>query len=147
MENILNVIMIITLIIAIIAVIYEIYSNNKNIYKNTNDFRNIDKSTDKAYKSELNKMISYYTIYMIDSKYGETFSVNKSISDDLSISDLNELKTNIVKTIMESMGSNMKLYFILTYGDKWLVDFINISVLSLLINYTKLTIESIVNLK
>lgn len=131
------------IIIVGIFLLYRKISDNKEIQT----YNKIDRYTDKAYYRELNKMISYYTIYMVDSKYGESFTSNKGVFDDVSIGDLDELKTEIVSSIINSLSTNMKLYFFSTYGERWTLDFINISVLSLLINYTNLTIKSLVELK
>ena len=136
-----------TFILIFLGIIIYLLFNNHNNIGSTDIYRKIDKYTDKNYKTELNKMISYYTIYHVDAKYGESFNSHKAILDDVPIAELSELKDDIVKSIIEAFSDNMKLYLFTTYTERWVIDFINISVLSLLINYTSLTIKSIVNLK
>lgn len=103
----------------------------------------LDKDTTKIYFNQLDQIIQYETIYFVDSKTGDSMSQNKGLSADLGNDEIYELYTEISKTVIDKMGDKMKTYLYDNFGSAWIHEYIKIYAMSMLINYTKLSIEQI----
>lgn len=103
----------------------------------------LDKDTSKIFFKQLEKMIQYETIYAVDAKCGDMMSRSVGAIVELSNDEINDLYEEIQKTIMTNMSQKMKTYLYDNFGEKWIYDYIRIYTLSMLINYTNLSIESL----
>lgn len=103
----------------------------------------LDKYTTKFYTSELDKIIMYKTIYYIDSTFGKSFSLAKNIDNDIPNDSIYKALELILEDIHNTLSIPMKNYLVSIYGEVWLTTYIKTHTLSLLLNYTKYTLNSL----
>ena len=133
MENITNFIFIIILLICTFTIIFKLNKNEIKINNKTTDM----------FMYELDRMILYHTVYNIDVMFGASFSNNKGITTDIDNDELMDTVVSIEKEIISNMGDNMKTYLYTVFGEEWIYKYINIQTLSLALNYTKISINSL----
>lgn len=130
----------ICILMFLILIFLSLPSKNKTIQKKS---INISPDITNMYLTELDKMILYHTIYNIDVTFGENFTNRKTITGDIENSEILSSVEIIEKDIIKNMGLNMKLYLYEVFGDAWIYKYINIQTLSLVVNYTKININSL----
>lgn len=107
----------------------------------------LDKDTYSIYFKQLDKMIQYESIYLVDAKIGDSISQSNGASADIPNEDVYNLYTDVCETVMNNMSDIMKKYLFDNFGEKWIYDYIKIYSISMLINYTNLSITSITTAK
>lgn len=114
-----------------------------NYRKDKTGIIRLDEYTTNFFIKQLNDIIQYKSIYYIDSVFGNNFSNQNSINNDIANEDILSAHDTIIENINNSISPKMKLYLTDIYGHQWLQDYIRIESLSLVINYTDKTIKSL----
>ena len=136
-------------IIYLFFIIFIIYKFNiiifikDSINKKDNTIINLDEFTTKFYLDYLDTIIKYKTVYYVDNAFGEQFSITNKVSADIDNERISEAHEEIIIDIINKLSPKAKQYLDIVYGEEWLIDYIRIQTLSLLLNYTNLTIEKL----
>lgn len=125
------------LLVMIAILFYAVY-----IGRVSNKYR-LDKFTTKFYTNQLDDIISYKTTYYIDNAFGKSFAMNKGVNNDISNDEITNQLGIIIADIINTLSPDTKKYLTKLYGSVWLADYIKIQTLSLLLNYTKITINDL----
>jgi hypothetical protein len=139
-------VMIVGIIICGLIIVTNTLLSKKMDY-NTNTTINIDPTLTKMYMDELKTMIEYETIYEIDVQFGNQFRDQKGITVDISNEDLYDTATEVQTKIISNISQTMLTYLSECYGANWIVDYIKITTLSMVLNYTDYTIYNIMREK
>lgn len=132
-------------LMAIALLFYFVISNFIKLkYGNTNK---ISKEITNVYFNQLDKMIQYEVIYLVDAKLGKNMSNVKGMSTDIDNDELYDLYVNVQTTVLENMSDIMRNYLFYNFGERWIYDYIKIYAMSMIINYTNLSITSIIMAK
>ena len=103
----------------------------------------LDPYTTDYYRDELDSMIEYRAIYNVDYKVGKLFSNTHSIATDIPNDEIINMCNETIEEILDMIPSKMYLYLEKIMGDKWLRDYVKTQTMSYVLNYSKLTIESL----
>ena len=103
----------------------------------------LNEFTTNFYISELDKIISYKSVYHIDSMMGELSSNNYTIKPEVDNDSILEVCDKIIVDINNTISDNMRTYLINLYGEIWFNDYIKIHTMSIALNYSKQQIENL----
>lgn len=87
----------------------------------------------KSYLEDLNSMIQLISVYRFQSKVGKNVSVNMGAVNQLTNEEINTLKNDIEKEVIDTIDGDMKKYLFKAFGTKWLIKYIHIQVLSVVL--------------
>ena len=134
-----------TIIISIIPIelLFLLILIFKKRKPNSTGIIRLDSYTTDFYIKLLDQIIQYQSVYYIDSAFGKKFSSMKSVSPEIDNDDITNAYQEIIIEIDKTISSNMRDYLNYAYGEKWLNDYIRVETLSIVMNYSKQTIESL----
>ena len=138
-----NIIFTIILSIISIELLLLIFFTLKRRKSNSTNIIRLDSYTTDFYIKQLDQIIQYQSVYYIDSTFGKKFSSIKAVSPEIDNDDIINAYQEIVTEINNTISLNMRNYLTYAYGEKWLSDYIRVETLSIVMNYSKQTIESL----
>ena len=103
----------------------------------------LDPYTTDYYRDELDDIIQYKSVYNVDYKVGKLFSNTHSITTDIPNDEIIAICDETIDEILNMIPPKMYLYLVNVMGDKWLRDYVKTKTMSYVLNYSKLTIESL----
>ena len=103
----------------------------------------LDQYTTDYYRDELDEIIRNKTIYNVDSKVGKLFSATHSITTDIPNDEIIAICDKTIEEILNIIPSKMFLYLEKIMGIQWMRDYVKTQTISYVLNYSKLTIESL----
>lgn len=103
----------------------------------------LDPYTTDYYRDELDSIIQHKSIYNVDYKVGKLFSNTHSIATDIPNDEIISICDETIEEILGMIPPKMYLYLEKVMGDKWLRDYVKTQTMSYVLNYSKLTIESL----
>ena len=124
------------ILIALLVYLVKSYAKINELYK-------LDSYTNDFYLGELDKIIETTSIYAIDVKIGILFGSKQGIVTDIPNDELVELQNEIVEKIHNTISPAMREYLIRVLGETWYNSYIRTTAISIVLNYTKYSIESL----
>ena len=103
----------------------------------------LDPYTTDYYRDELDLIIQHKSIYNVDYKVGKLFSNTHSIATDIPNDEIVAICDETISEILAMIPPKMYLYLDRIMGNKWLNDYVKTQTISYVLNYSKLTIESL----
>ena len=103
----------------------------------------LDPYTTDYYRDELDLIIQHKSIYNVDYKVGKLFSNTHSIATDIPNDEIVAICEETISEILAMIPPKMYLYLDRIMGNKWLNDYVKTQTISYVLNYSKLTIESL----
>lgn len=103
----------------------------------------LDPYTTDYYRDELDSIIQHKSIYNVDYKVGKLFSNSHSVATDIPNDEIISICDETVAEVLDIIPPKMYLYLEKVMGDSWLKTYIKSQTMSYVLNYSKLTIESL----
>ena len=103
----------------------------------------LDQYTTDYYRDELDSIIQHRSIYYVDYRVGKLFSNSHSITTDIPNDELLSICNDAVIDILDIIPPKMYLYLEKVMGDSWLKEYVKSQTMSYVLNYSKVTIESL----
>ena len=128
------------LVLGIIVMILAIIVNR--LKDTQTQLPKLDQYTNDFYLNELDKIIESVTVFNVDVKIGNMFSSQQTVKIDIPNEELTELHNSTVDSIHSNISDTMRTYLISVLGEKWFYMYVRINTMSLILNYSKLSIEN-----
>ena len=103
----------------------------------------LDQYTTDYYRDELDLIIQHKAIYNVDYRVGKLFTNTHSITTDIPNEEIISICNTTIDEILNIIPPKMYLYLEKLMGDNWLRDYVKTETISYVLNYSKLTIESL----
>lgn len=107
----------------------------------------LDKDTYDIVTSYLEKIIKYEAIYTVNVYMGKAMSDTIGASIELNNDEINEINQQVKTRVLQCISEPIRKYFIINFGEEWLLDYIKIYSTSMILGYSDLSITSLIYAK
>lgn len=138
-----------SIFIVVTVFVYLYIDTFKNDKQNTDKYAQfkIDKDTYDIVISHLEKIIKYEAIYTVNVFMGKAMSDTIGASFELTNDEIDQINQQVKVRVIECISEPIRKYFIDTFGEEWLLDYIKIYSTSMILGYSDLSITSLVYAK
>ena len=103
----------------------------------------LDQYTTDYYRDELDEIIQNKAVYNVDYRVGKLFNSTHSITTDIPNDEIIAICDETIEEILNIIPPKMYLYLEKVMGIEWMKDYVKTQTISYVLNYSKLTIESL----